>query len=317
MKLDYSTETQKSKKIEVKELIKDFHLEKIYFPNQINPTIETTDINRPGLQLAGFFDVFSYERLQVLGITESAFMRTLSEERKAEVFDKIFSYDVPLLLVSTNQSIDKTMLKKAKKYNRPVALSDKKTTILVSMISRYLEEKLAPEITIHGVLMDVDGVGILITGESGIGKSETALELINRNHRLVADDAVKIIRTDEVLTGKAPEMLKYLIEVRGLGILDVRNLYGIGAIKRKKKIDLIIYLENWGEEKYYDRLGIDTKYENILGIPIEKITIPVRPGRNLGIIIEIAARNHRLKMLGYDPREDLKNKFMLKLNDEE
>lgn len=309
MKLDYSKPEKREKKVGVRKLIKDLNLKMIYFPEDINPEVKIVDINRPGLQLAGFFDVFSYDRVQVLGVSEWEFMNALTEKRKATIFEKIFSYDVPLLLVSTNQEIDSVMLEKAKKYKRPVALSDKKTTILTSMLSRYLEEELAPQITVHGVLMDVDGVGILITGESGIGKSETALELINRNHRLVADDAVKIIKTDEDLIGKAPEALKYLIEVRGLGILDVRNLYGIGAIRRKKKIDFIVHLENWIEDKYYDRLGFDTEYEDILGLSIEKVTIPVRPGRNLGIIIEIAARNHRLKSIGYNAEKELMEKF--------
>lgn len=309
MNIDYSKADKIKKTIEVKKIIQDLNLKTIYLPEDVNPIVDSDDVNRPGLQLAGFFDVFTYERIQVLGITELEYMEGLSEEYKEKVLDKILSYDIPLIIISTNYKVDDILLEKAKKYKRVIALSDKKTTTLVSNLSFYLNEKLAPEITIHGVLVDVDGVGILITGESGIGKSETALELINRNHRLVADDAVKIIMVDDTLRGMAPDMLKYLIEVRGLGILDVRNLYGIGAIKITKTINMVVHLESWDESKYYDRLGFDTKYENILGVPVEKVVIPVRPGRNLGIIIEIAARNHRLKGIGYSPENHLNKIF--------
>lgn len=309
--------TTKKKKISSLKMIEDLKFKPIYFPKNVETFIEDTNVNRPGLQLAGFFDNFQYERVQIIGETEHLFFHSLGKEGMKKSIEALLSYDIPLLIFSKKTEPSEELLEAAKKFSRIVVKSRESTTKTLSKISYYLNYHLAPEILIHGVLVDVDGVGILIIGESGVGKSETALELINRNHRLVADDAVRIIKLDEeTLQGSATETIEHFMEIRGLGIIDIHSLYGIGAVKNSKKIDLVVELEIWEEGKYYDRIGLDQEYTEILGTKIPKITVPVRPGRNLGIILELAARNQRQKKMGYDAAVEFNDRIIKKLKKE-
>lgn len=304
----------KKKKISTRKMIEDLKFKPIYMPDGVDTFIEDTNVNRPGLELAGFLDNFQYGRIQVIGETEHLFFNSLGKDKMGESIDRVLSYDIPLVVVSRKVEASQALKDAAKKYSRIIVKSQESTTQTVSKISNYLNFQLAPELVMHAVLVDVDGVGILITGESGVGKSETALELVNRNHRLIADDAVRIIKLDEDrLLGTATETLEHFMEIRGLGIIDVKSLYGIGAVKQYKKVDLVVELELWEDGKYYDRLGLDQDYIEILGSKVEKLTVPVRPGRNLGIIIELAARNQRQKSMGYNAAVEFNERIIEKL----
>ena len=251
--------------------------------------IETSEITRPGLQLAGFFDYFAFNRVQVFGKVEAAYVDLMSEGERLRAFDRLFSYKIPCAVI-----------------RRVLMRSNQATSKLEHTLINYLVAELAPCITVHGVLMDVYGIGILLTGESGIGKSETALELVKRGHRLVADDAVQIKRVNEQrLVGEPPELLRHLMEIRGIGIINVEYMYGISSVISSKSVDLVIHLENWQSSKEYDRLGDQEDFMEILDVCVPKILVPVRPGRNLAIIIEVAARNQRLKTTGYSALQEL------------
>ncbi|WP_416390116.1 HPr(Ser) kinase/phosphatase [Terrisporobacter mayombei] len=272
--------------------------------------VESEDVNRTGLPLAGYFEYFPYERIQIIGRTEYTYFQNIKKEKREKVLDKFFSYEIPVLIVTRDLDIDEDIIASAKKYNRVVLSSKCNTTRFINRLSNYLDNKLAPHVTMHGVLVDVYGIGVLIKGESSIGKSETALELIQKGHRLVADDAVEIRKVDDSrLVGQAPEILKHYMEIRGIGIIDVKSLYGVGAIKNQKAIDIVIELENWNQQKYYDRLGLDREYEEILGRQVEKLVIPVKPGRNTSMIIEVAAMNFRQKGMGIDAAQEFTQKL--------
>ena len=297
-------------KVSISQLIDDLDLEVVYMPEEKEYYVESEDVNRTGLPLAGYFEYFPYERIQIIGKTEYTYFQNISKKEREEVLDKFFSYEIPVLIVTRGLEVDKDIIKKAKKYQRIVLSSKSNTTRFINRLSNYLDSKLAPHVTIHGVLVDVYGIGVLIKGESSIGKSETALELIQKGHRLVADDAVEIRKVDESrLVGQAPELLKHYMEIRGIGIIDVKSLYGVGAIKNQKAIDLVIELENWNQKKYYDRLGLDREYEEILGKEIEKLVIPVKPGRNTSMIIEVAAMNFRQRGMGIDAAQEFTEKL--------
>ncbi|EFM39087.1 HPr(Ser) kinase/phosphatase [[Eubacterium] yurii subsp. margaretiae ATCC 43715] len=303
-----------NKKVVTSDLIKALKLDIIYRPEGIETYIETPDINRPGLQLAGFLKNFQYERVQIIGQTEYLYFKSLTNEQRVESIDKLMQFDIPLLVISTKQKVLPEILESAKKYSKIIVSSKETSTKTVSKISYYLNENLAPELLMHGVLVDIDGIGILITGESGIGKSETALELIKKNHRLVADDAVRIIKLDEdTLIGKSTEVVEHYMEIRGLGIVNIRSLYGIGAVKNSKKIDMVVNLETWDEGKYYDRLGLDENFTSILDTKVEQLVIPVRPGRNISTILELAARNKRLKSSGYNAAVEFNQRLLKSL----
>jgi len=303
-----------NKKVMTSDLIKALKLDIIYRPEGVETYIDTPDINRPGLQLAGFLKNFQYERVQIIGQTEYLYFKSLTNEQRVESIDKLMQFDIPLLVISTKQSVLPEILESAKKYSKIIVSSKETSTKTVSKISYYLNENLAPELLMHGVLVDIDGIGILITGESGIGKSETALELIKKNHRLVADDAVRVIKLDEdTLIGKSTEVVEHYMEIRGLGIVDIRSLYGIGAVKNSKKIDMVVNLETWDESKYYDRLGLDENFTTILDTKVEELVIPVRPGRNVSTILELAARNKRLKSSGYNAAEEFNQRLLKSL----
>ena len=297
-------------KVSVETLIKDLNLEVIVeAENKI--AITTSDVNRPGLQFAGFYEHFAYERVQIMGKVETTFVEQLPDEVLAERADKFFAYPIPCLIVTRDLNIRQEIIEAAKKHDRYLLRTKEASTKFINRLINYLDEKLAPQVTIHGNLVDVYGIGVLLLGESGIGKSETALELVKRGHRLVADDAVEIRKIGEdKLQGSAPEIIRHFIEIRGIGILDVKTLYGVGSVRNSMSIDLVIQLEEWDEDKYYDRLGLEDEYIKFLDVEVPKLTIPVRPGRNLAIIVEVAAMNHRQKQMGYNAAHELNKKLL-------
>ena len=268
--------------------------------------ITVPDVNRPALQLTGFFDHFDSERVQVIGYVEYTYLQTLSENRKKELYEKLMSYGIPCLIFSTGLIPDEQLLQTANEKGIPVFSTPRKTSSFMAEMIRWLNVELAPQISIHGVLVDVYGVGVLIMGESGIGKSEAALELIKRGHRLVTDDVVEISKvSDDTLVGTAPDITRHLIELRGIGIIDVKMLFGVQSVRQTQTIDLVITLEDWNKDKEYDRLGLEEEYTEFLGNKVVCHSIPIRPGRNLAIIVESAAANFRQKKMGYNAAQEL------------
>lgn len=268
--------------------------------------VKLPDINRPALQLSGFFKHFASERVQIIGYVEYSYLKTLDEERKKEVYEAFLSYEIPCLIFCRNLKPDELLLTEANKRNIPVFSTEMKTSQFMAEIIRWLNVQLAPCISIHGVLVDVYGVGVLIMGESGIGKSEAALELVKRGHRLVSDDVVEIHKvSDETLVGSAPDITRHFIELRGIGIVDVKNLFGVLSVRQTQNIDLVITLEDWDRDKEYDRLGLEEQYTEFLGNKVVCHQLPIRPGRNLAVIVETAAINHRQKNMGYNAAQEL------------
>jgi len=271
--------------------------------------ITQPDINRPALQLAGYFEHFEASRLQVIGFVEYTYMESFPQDKKEDMYREFLSFDIPGVVFCRELTPDPTFIKIALEEKVPVFITKKSTSAFMAEIIRWLNVKLAPCISIHGVLVDVYGVGVLITGESGIGKSETAIELIKRGHRLVSDDVVEIRRvSDETLIGSAPDITKHFIEMRGVGIIDVKTLYGVSSVKETQNIDLVIKLEDWDKDKEYDRLGLEEEYTEYLGNKVVCHRIPIRPGRNLAVICESAAVNHRQKAMGYNAAQELYNR---------
>ena len=269
-------------------------------------TVHVPDINRPALQLAGFFDAFDVDRVQVVGYVESAYLTTLSDERKDVIYEHLMGSHIPCIVYCRDLEPDQSLLDKADKYQVPVFQTGKATSAFMSELIRWLNVKLAPCISIHGVLVDVYGVGVMIMGESGIGKSEAALELIKRGHRLVTDDVVEIRKvSDDTLVGSAPDITRHFIELRGIGIVDVKSMFGVQSVRETQNIDLVITLEDWDRDKDYDRLGLEEEYTEFLGNRVVCHNIPIRPGRNLAIIVESAAVNHRQKKMGYNAAQEL------------
>ena len=295
--------------VKLEDLVSYMGFEPVYYPKDVQSRIYTPEIVRPGLQMAGYFDLFAFERVQIMGKTEMYYIRTLDEDVKKERLDKFFSYPIPALVVANEMEVDDTLIFYAKKYKRPVFKANAKTTRLVNVMISYLEEELAQETTIHGVCLEVFGIGVFIKGKSGVGKSETSLELINRGHRLIADDAVIIKKLDNRLKGTCPELTQHLMEIRGIGILDIKHLFGVGSIKLEQYIELVIELEEWDEKKEYDRIGMDDNFIEILDVKVPSIVVPVKPGRNISAIIEIAAKNHRQKLLGYNTLDMYNKRF--------
>lgn len=264
------------------------------------------DVNRPALQLAGFFDYFDSDRVQIIGFVEQEYLKTVPEDEKKRIYDKLLSYRGPCIVFARNQEPDEMLLAYCGHYGVPCLVSERTTSELMAEIIRWLKVQLAPCISIHGVLVDVYGEGVLIMGESGIGKSEAALELIKRGHRLVSDDVVEIRKvSDATLIGSAPDITKHFIELRGIGIIDVKALFGVGSVKDTQQIDMVIKLEDWNREKEYDRLGLEDNYIEFLGNKIVCHVLPIRPGRNLAIICESASVNHRQKKMGYNAAQEL------------
>ena len=263
------------------------------------------DVNRPGLQLAGYFDYFDERRLQVIGMAETKMLESMTSEQRSESFAKLFSYNIPALVVSQDLDIYPECLTMARKYQRTLLHTAETTVDFTTKVIELLTQLMAPTITRHGVLLDIYGEGVLITGDSGIGKSETAIELVKRGHRLVADDAVDIRRVSDQLIGKAPELIRHYIELRGIGVIDVQQLFGMSAVILEAQIDLVVHLEQWREDKFYDRFGLDEETVDILGVELPILTIPVMPGRNLAVIVEVAAMNNRHKKYGYNAAQKL------------
>lgn len=276
----------------VEDLIKDLKLEVINKGKE-NTEITVSDINRPGLQFSGFYNYFANERVQLIGKAEWSFLDVMHSELRKKRLKKFFQFETPCIIITRDLEPHEEFVESAQKYNRWVLRTNSISTRFISKLTNYLDERLAPETRLHGVLVDVYGIGILITGESGIGKSETALELIKRGHRLVADDAVDIKEIDGKLIGRSPYITSGMMEVRGMGIIDVPALYGLSSVLDVKTIGLIINLEQWKHDHDYDRLGVDGETMEILNIPIKKMTLPIRPGRNIAVIIEAAAVNYR------------------------
>ena len=273
------------------------------------------DVNRPALQLTGFFDHFDRERVQIIGYVEQAYINTLPREVRVERYDKLLSSEIPCVVYSRGQEPDEDMQDLCLHYQVPLMVSDKSTSDLMAEVIRWLKVKLAPCISIHGVLVDVFGEGVLIMGESGIGKSEAALELIKRGHRLITDDVVEIHKvSDDTLVGTSPEITRHFIELRGIGIIDVKTLYGVESVRETQSIDLVIKLEEWDKDKEYDRLGLNEEYTEFLGNKVTCHSIPIRPGRNLAIIVESAAVNHRQKKMGYNAAQELYRRVQESIN---
>ena len=289
--------------VPLKTLVEEFQLEVAFAAtdyDQVRLTME--DVSRPGLQLAGYFDHFEPMRLLVMGNVEGSYLQKLDEVERAIVFDRLFSYKFPALLIARNITPDEQCMEMAKKHDVTILRSKEATSTIVSTIIAYLKAALAPSITRHGVLMEVYGEGLLLVGDSGIGKSETAVELLKRGHRLIADDAVEIRRiSGNVLVGTAPDMIRNYMELRGIGIINVAKLFGMGAVKAENEINLVVNIVPWKQQTSYDRLGLDEQYTEILGVQIPMNTIPVTPGRNLAVILEVAAMNNRQRKMGYNP----------------
>ena len=274
-----------------------------------NVKIRQPDVNRLGVQLTGYFEHFDASRIQIIGLVEYSYMQGMTQDRKEEIFDTLFSLNIPCVIFCRELMPDETFLEYARKYHTPVLLTKQATSVFMAELIRWMNVRLAPCISIHGVLVDVYGEGVLITGESGIGKSEAALELIKRGHRLVSDDVVEIRRvSEETLVGSAPDITKHFIELRGIGIIDVKTLFGVSSVRDTQNIDLVIQLEEWDKEKEYDRLGLEEEYTEYLGNRVVCHRIPIRPGRNLAVICESAAVNHRQKKMGYNAAQELYNR---------
>lgn len=277
--------------------------------NQVNRTeldIKATDINRPGMQFCGFYEYFAKERPQVIGKVEMTYLESLEPEKRRAVLETYMSYDLPCIVVCWGMTPPKEMLEIATKHDIPVLQSKHKTTRFTFMVIMYLNRVLAPHVTRHGVLVDVYGIGILLTGESGVGKSEVALELVRRGHQLCADDVVDICRVaDDRLVGECPETVRHFMEIRGIGVIDIRAMYGVGAVVRSKSIDMVIHMEKWDPGKEYDRLGLREETISIMDVSVPYQVMPVIPGRNLAIIVEVAARNHSLRCMGYSAAREL------------
>ncbi|EFR86744.1 HPr kinase/phosphorylase [Listeria sp. FSL L7-0233] len=293
-----------TKSVTVKDLKERLNLELICSETGLERPILTSDLSRPGLELTGFFSYYPEDRVQLFGMTEISFSEGMEPEERLKRYKQMCTKRTPAFVISRNLEVPKELVAAAKEADIPVLRSRLKTTRLSVYITNYLESRLAPVISMHGVLVDIYGLGVLITGSSGVGKSETALELVKRGHRLVADDNVEIRQEDEMtLIGSSPAIIEHLLEIRGLGIINVMTLFGAGAVRSSKKITIVVHLENWDPDKHYDRVGLDQEMTKIFDMDIPKITVPVRPGRNLSVIIEVAAMNFRLKNMGYNAAE--------------
>ncbi|MDD7194777.1 MAG: HPr(Ser) kinase/phosphatase [Oscillospiraceae bacterium] len=293
--------------VSLEKVVNDLSLQVVYTPKSISDIyITSQDVNRPGLILTGFEDYFDPERIQFLGLTELEYIKSLAKDEVSVCAERFLSKKPAALIVTRGLECGEIMLNLAQKYEVPVLSTNESTSGCMSATISYLGVELAQRITRHGVLVEVYGEGVLILGDSGVGKSETALELIKRGHRLIADDAVEIRRvSNRTLVGSAPDNIRHFIELRGVGVLNARRLFGMGAVKMTEKVDMVVQLEPWNSEKVYDRLGLENEYTEILGIKVPVTVVPVKPGRNLSIIIEAAAMNNRQKKMGYNAAREL------------
>ncbi len=293
--------------VPLSEIVDRLGLDKVYVSeNYAETRISSMEINRPGLELTGYFEFFDNKRIQILGNTEFSYLGRFGSEAQRMVIDSIFSFGPPAVIICRQIEPSNVILESAKLHKVSIFRTDENTSDLTARLVQFLNRALAPRITRHGVLVEVYGEGCLLIGDSGVGKSETAIELIKRGHRLVADDAVEILRTSiNTIVGQSPANIRHFIELRGIGIINARQLFGMGAIKTSEKIDMVVNLELWDNTKVYDRMGLDNEYMEILGVEVPTLTIPVKPGRNLAVIIEVAAMNNRQKKMGYNAAKDL------------
>lgn len=293
--------------VKLKTLIEEHKLQPLHTSKDYETAlIKTTDVNRPAMQLTGFYNYFDPHRIQIIGRVESTYLDTLSPEQRLHSLEQFMQYDISALVICHGAQPFPECLEMAEKYDRNVFLTARDTSEFQADLITSLRTHLAPRITTHGVLVEIYGEGVLLMGDSGIGKSETALELIKRGHRLIADDAVDIKRVNrDNLVGSAPELIRYYMELRGIGVINVRHIYGVGAVKPEGNIDLVVKMEHWEEGKAYDRLGLSSETHEILGITLPQVTIPVRPGRNLAVIMELAAMNNRQKKMGFNAAQTL------------
>ncbi len=296
--------------VSLEKVIKEFSLETLYLPTEAkNIMISSADINRPGLQLAGFFEFFDNKRIQVIGKAEHEYLTNKGKDTMTH-FKSLLERHPAAVIITRSLPVDEKVIELAKEYSVPMFRTDEPTSVFTASLISLLSVELAPRITRHGVLVEVYGEGLLLLGESGVGKSETAIELIKRGHRLIADDAVEIRKvSSRTLVGTSPENIRHFIELRGIGIINARRIFGMGAVKQTEKIDMVINMEPWDSEKVYDRMGIDNETSEILGITVPSLTIPVKPGRNLAVIIEVAAMNHRQRKMGYNAATELLKKI--------
>lgn len=291
-------------------IIEELELEVICGEGLSEKMVTVPEVSRPGLAFKGFFDYFGPDRIQIIGMAEHAYLESLTHDARVDCLERYFERSFPCIVIARNLPVPEEMIEIAEKKRVPVFRTKEMTSRFLSSLIGFLNVHLAPRVSMHGVLVEVHGEGILITGESGLGKSETALELVRRGHRLVADDVVDIRRVaDKTLIGAAPENIRYMMEIRGIGIIDIKNLFGIGAVKSVEKIDLEINLEMWDENREYERLGVDERYTDILGLEVPLLNMPVAPGRNLAIIIEAAAINNRQKRIGFNTARELTEKI--------
>ncbi|GAA0360817.1 HPr(Ser) kinase/phosphatase [Bacillus horti] len=296
--------------IKVREIVNPLKFEVLVGEEGLGRSIKTSDISRPGIELSGYFTYYPANRVQLLGKTELSFFSGLAASVKKDRMVRLCRDETPCICISRGMEAPKELLEAAASFQIPVLRSPLPTTQLISKLTNFLESKLAPSTTMHGVLVDIYGVGVLITGNSGIGKSETALEIVKRGHRLVADDNVIIRQTAEnILIGNPPEIIRHLLEIRGVGIINVMTLFGAGAVRNFKKVSVVCRLENWDQNKQYDRLGLDEETIKVIDTKVPLITIPVRPGRNLAVIIEVAAMNFRLKRMGFNAAESFEQRL--------
>lgn len=293
--------------VKLKTIVEELELRPLHLATDYESAlVKTADVNRPAMQLTGFYNYFDPHRIQIIGRVESTYLDTLTHEQRSEALEKFMQYDIAALVICHGVDAFPECLEMAEKYNRNVFITGEDTSTFQANVISLLQHHLAPRLTTHGVLVEVYGEGVLLMGDSGIGKSECALELIKRGHRLIADDAVEIKRIDRnSLLGAAPELIRYYMELRGIGVINVRHIYGVGAVKPESGIDLVVKLEPWIEGKMYDRLGLTDEKETILGVTLPMLTVPVRPGRNLAVIIELAAMNNRQKKMGFNAAETL------------
>ena len=298
--------------VQLSKVIDQFSLETLYLPDlPENINITCTRVNRPGLQMVGFYDHYEQERLQIIGKVENLFLLQLPDEERKRRLEDFFRSRPSGIILTTSIEVQPGTIALAEKYGVPLLRTKERTSDFMAALISYLNVELGPRITRHGVLIEVYGEGILLLGDSGVGKSETAIELIKRGHRLIADDAVEIKRVSaNTLVGRAPDIIRHYVELRGIGIVDVRRLFGMGSVKVTEKIDMVINLEPWQNGKMYDRLGLDEETTDILGIKVPSIVIPVSPGRNLSVVIEVAAMNNRQKRMGYNTAEEFNKRLM-------
>jgi len=302
-------------KVPIEDVVQSLSLEILTDAGQSEIEFVTANIHRPGLFLAGYGDYFGHERMQILGWAEMSFLTDkFTPEERREKLDSLFGHLIPCLVIARGMEPPPELLPSAQKFRRPVFRTNLETTLFMQQASNYIEKLLAPQIVLHGVMVDISGLGVLLQGESGIGKSEIALELVERGHRLVADDAVEITRTkDNQLFATCPERIRHMMEIRGVGIIDVRRLFGIGSVLVSKTIDMVVKLEDWDPDKMYDRIGLVEETCEILGVRLPILTIPVQPGRHLGIVLEVAAHNQQLKSLGYNAAQEMVRRFHMPL----